>query len=113
MVMGLPSTSRIPARARLRERPHTTGGLACYSFVSGRPQLGGDQHGSIDRADEVTLSRKGAKSRTRFGLRSMAPRFACIAMNSADPIVMGLLLGLLLALWLLGDMSAIMHYFRD
>jgi hypothetical protein len=37
-------------------------------------------------------------------------------MNSADvivPIVMGLLLGLLLALWLLGDMSAIMHYFRD
>jgi two-component system, NtrC family, sensor kinase len=26
----------------------------------------GDQHGSIDRADEVTLSRKGAKGQTRF-----------------------------------------------
>jgi hypothetical protein len=33
--------------------------------------LWGDQHGSIDRADEVTLSRKGAKSRTDVaGLRS-------------------------------------------
>jgi signal transduction histidine kinase/putative methionine-R-sulfoxide reductase with GAF domain len=31
----------------------------------------GDQHGSIDRADEVILSRKGAKSRSRIGsLRS-------------------------------------------
>jgi hypothetical protein len=35
------------------------------------PQLGATKHGAINRADEVTLSRKGAKSRTRVGgLRS-------------------------------------------
>src|SRR5499425_1764794 len=41
-------------------------------FFSDRQILSwGDQHGSVDRTDEVTLSRKGAKSRRRItGLRS-------------------------------------------
>src|SRR5262249_17879454 len=35
--------------------PHTRVGLACYSLMSGRSSAWGDQHGSIDRAEEVVL----------------------------------------------------------
>jgi hypothetical protein len=66
----LGSIGRPGKPAEVREGLHTTGGVACYSFVSGGfLKLGATR--TIDRADEVTLSRKGAKSRTRIpGLRS-------------------------------------------
>ena len=51
--------------------PHTRVGLACYSLMSGRSSAWGDQHGSIDRAEEVVLLSQWARSRTRVrGLRS-------------------------------------------
>jgi GAF domain-containing protein len=59
--------------ARQCERTHTLAGRPCYSLLLlGLSILSlGDQHGAINRADEVTLSRKGAKSRKRItGLRS-------------------------------------------
>jgi two-component system, NtrC family, sensor kinase len=48
----------------------------------------GDQHGSIDRADEVILSRKGAKSRTRVAsLRSTGTEAAARVSNGPNSVV--------------------------
>src|SRR2546428_58146 len=73
------------------ERTHTLAGRPCYSLLLlGHSILSwGDQHGAIDRADEVTLSRKGAKRRKRItGLRSKTTkartRVSCIREPRAD-----------------------------
>jgi hypothetical protein len=52
------------------------------------PQLGATSMGAINRADEVTLSRKGAKSRTRItGLRSKATRARTMVIAFAQPML--------------------------
>src|SRR5260221_1450676 len=53
------------------ERAHTLASRPCYSLLPLGSSAWGDQHGALNRADEVTLARKGAKSRTHItGLRS-------------------------------------------
>src|SRR5260221_11960633 len=53
------------------ERAHTLASRPCYSLLPLGSSAWGDQHGAINRADEVTLARKGAKSRTHItGLHS-------------------------------------------
>jgi signal transduction histidine kinase len=65
-VWQFPIHARAPCQ---RERTHTLAGRPCYSLLLlGHSILSlGDQHGAINHDDEVTLSRKGAKSPTGGG----------------------------------------------
>ena len=61
-------------------------GPACYALIIGGSSAWGDQHGLIDRVDEVILSRKGAKSRSRIGsLRSTGTKAKAHVKHAGDP----------------------------